>query len=433
MSGMPAGLPLRRLLPGLRSWSRDRLGSSVALDKDLAPPVDQRWTLNASDASFDYLALRRRRWFDLDRWFGLTLIVVLPTLIAIVYYGLLAADRFVSESEFVLRSPAALSTSGFSALLAAQGGVAAASGLTIGGDSDAEAIAAYIDSLDAMAAVDRVLDLPKVFARPEADWFARYPAVLRSETNYSLHRYYQDMISVDYNPTTAIIKLTVEAFRPEDAQAIGEALIGDAESLANRMDARRRQDAIKAATDQVESARAQVITAQRNLTELRLREQMIDPVKMSGVIIETIGKLLVQSIDAKSRLSDLLNNTPNNQQASVLRGQIASLEDQIATQQRRLAGPDGSLSPILAEYARLSLLSEFANQIHAASLEQLEAARAEAARQRAFVERISGPTLTDFSTQPRRGLMVILVFAVTLSAWVVLRFAMRDSRMHHGR
>jgi capsule polysaccharide export protein KpsE/RkpR len=173
--------------------------------------------------------------------------------------------------------------------------------------------------------------------------------------------------------------------------------------------------------------------AQQKLTEFRLREQMVDPIKMSGVVIETIGQLLSQSVALKAQLSDLLRNAPSNQQAIVLRNQIASLDEQIALQQRKLAGSDGSLSPILAEYVELSLHSEFANRIYTASLEQLETDQAEAARQRAFIERISGPTLTDYGTEPKRGLMTMLVFAISLSGWSVLRFAIRDSRMHHGR
>jgi capsular polysaccharide transport system permease protein len=41
--------------------------------------------------------LRKRRWF--------IAVVVLPTLLAIVYYGFIAADVYVSDSQFLIRSP----------------------------------------------------------------------------------------------------------------------------------------------------------------------------------------------------------------------------------------------------------------------------------------------------------------------------------------
>lgn len=427
---------LRRLLPVRRRETMPPAlrpaPAAPVMHNGFAPLTELRRAASSEDA-FDPVGLRRRRWFDADRWFGALLAVGLPVLVASVYYGLIAADRFVSQSEIVLRSVGSTDTSGVSAMIAAQGGAAMSAGLSIGGDRDAQAVATFIASHDGMAAVDRALDLRKLFARPEADRFSGYPGIIYSDTNHALYRYYEDMVSVSYDATTGVIRLSAEAFRPEDARAIGESLIAHSEALVNRMDLRARQDAIRSAQEQVDIARVQVVEAQEKLTAFRLRERMVDPVKMSGVVIESIAQLLAKSVELKAQLSNLLKNTPANQQATVLQNQIAAIEDQIAAQQRKLTGPDGSISPILAEYAQLSLQSGFADRIYTASLEQLEASRASAARQHAFIERISGPTLSDYSTEPRRILMVLGVLGLSLCAWCVLRFAVRDSRVHHGR
>jgi len=426
---------LRRLLPGSPQALPPALPSASnapVASGSFAPLTELRRPAGGHDI-YDPVGLRRRRWFDLDRWFGALLMVGLPTLVATVYYGLIAADRFESQSEIVLRSVGGGDTSGVSAMIASQGGAAMTGGLSVGGDRDAQAVATFIASHDGMAAVDRALDLRKLFARPEADRFSGYPGVIRNDTNHALYRYYESMVSVSYDATHGVIKLSAEAFRPEDAKAIGEALISDAEALINRMDLRARQDAVRTAQEQVDTARAQVVEAQAKLTAFRLRERMVDPIKMSGVVIEAIAQLLAKSVELKAQLSNLLKNTPANQQAAVLRNQIASLEEQIAAEQRKLTGADGSISPMLAEYAQLSLQSGFADRIYTASLDQLESARAEAARQHAFIERISGPTLSDYSTQPRRMLMVLMVLGLSSCVWCVVRFATRDSRAHHGR
>ncbi len=424
---------LLRLLPSLRPQTPPATRPTAIAPGNFTPLTEVRRFARAAEDGYDHAALRTKRWFDLDRRFGFALLVLVPTLAASVYYGLIAADRFVSQSQFVLRSAGAADTSGISAMIASQAGALASGGLSVGGDRDAQAIATYIGSHDAMAAADRAVDLRQVFARPESDFIARYPGPVRHDTNYALFRYYEHMTSISYDSATGVIKLSTEAFRPEDAKAISEALIGSAEELVNRMDLRGRQDAMRAAREQVDSARRQVVLAQEKLTEFRLRERMVDPIKMSAVVIESIAQLVSQSVGLKAQLSDLLKNAPSNQQAAVLRNQIASLDEQIAAEQRKLAGPAGSLSPTLAEYAQLNLQSEFANRIYTGSMDQLEATRAEAARQRAFIERISGPTLADYSTQPTRALMVLLVLAVSLSVWIILRVVIRDSRMHHGR
>lgn len=73
---------------------------------------------------------RRRNPFDsmkrilsrIDKLFLLT--VILPTVLAGIYYGKIASDIFVSESRFVIRNPhhKDSSSSGLSALLNAAGG-----------------------------------------------------------------------------------------------------------------------------------------------------------------------------------------------------------------------------------------------------------------------------------------------------------------------
>ena len=53
------------------------------------------------------------------------LIVVIPTAMAIIYFGFIAADRYVSTSAFVVRSPQKVSSvSGLSAFLQNVGFVA---------------------------------------------------------------------------------------------------------------------------------------------------------------------------------------------------------------------------------------------------------------------------------------------------------------------
>lgn len=383
---------------------------------------------------YDHQAQRRRRWFDLDRRLGFLLIVVAPALLAIAYYGTVAAPRFVSESKFILRSSGGGNDmAAIAAAVGAPGSGPANVGMAAGGDRNAQAVAIYIDSFDGMAAADRTLRLRDVFGRPEADWLSRYPGPFQAETTYGLHRYWQRMLTVQYDPTTGVIRLKVSAFRPEDSKAIGEAVLASAEALVNRMDLRARQEALRVAQEQVELAREQVARSQDKMMAFRLREQVVDPVKMSGVVIETIAQLVVKSTFLKAELSNMLQNMPASTQASLLRSQIASIETEITAQQRKLTGRNGSLSPLLAEYARLSLQSEFANRTYTATLEQMESARATAGRQQVYLERISGPTLSDYATEPRSTLMILLVFALAFCAWSLLRFVLRNVRAHHGR
>lgn len=366
---------------------------------------------------------RVRHWTDINGILGWALIA-LPILCGALYFGLIAADRYVSQTEFVVRNTDSAGTGQLASMISQQAGGAAATGLggSAGGDTDTQVVVTFMKSYDGMSTIDKALNLRKLFSRDAADFLAAYPGAFRVDSEYRLQRYFSRMINVDYDSTTGVIKLATEAFRPEDAKAIGDSLLSGAEALVNRMDARARQDAIRAAADRVEAAHKGVLEAQGKLTAFRSREKMIDPVAMSGAIIQTIADLAATSATLKAQLSDLKKNAPTNNQVAIVRSQIAALEEQIAVQQRQLAGSDGSMTPALAEYQQLSLQREFADRVYTAALDQAETARLQAARQHVFIERISGPTLADYAVEPRRFLMMMLVVLAAFSFFGMARW-----------
>lgn len=349
---------------------------------------------------------RRPRW-SFDGLVGKGLLVALPSLCAALYFGLIAADRYVSQTEFIVRSSGAVGGRLGSAV-SMQAGAAASAG-AMNGDAETQLVVSFMKSPGAVSVLDRSIELRKLFARPVADFLMAYPGPFRADSQYHLEQYVSGMIDVDYDAMSGVIKLTTRAFRAEDAKAIGGSLLGAAEALVNGIDARARKEAIQAASDRVAASHIELADAQAKLTRFRQREKSIDPVALSEVVIKTISELGAQSVALKVQLSDLIKNAPASSQIGVLRSQIASLEEQISVQQRQLAGPDGSMTPTLAEYQMLSLQRDFANRNYTAALDQAEAARLQATRQHVFVERISGPTLADHAAQPWRLLMTILV------------------------
>lgn len=368
---------------------------------------------------------RRRRRPHIDGALGWGLLVALPILCGGLYFGLIASDRYVSQSEFIVRSADGSGATRLASMVSAQAGAAASAGIG-GGDSNAQIVVSFIESHDGMKTVDDSRNLRSLFSRSNADFLSAYPSPFRADSAYQLEQYFSQMIAVDYDPATGVIKLTTEAFRPEDAKAIGESLLVGAEAFVNRMDTRARQDAIRTASDQVVAAYKEVIQARAKLTNFREREKLIDPITMSEGIIKTVSDLASQSAAIKVQLSDLAKNAPASSQIAVLRSQVASIEQQIAAQQRKLVGPDGSMTPVLAEYQQLSLQQEFADRSYTVALEQAEAARLQASRQNVFIERISGPTLADYATEPRRLLMIMLVVVAAFSLFGMARWAARS-------
>ena len=148
---------------------------------------------------------------------GFLIVVALPTLVAGVYYLLIASPRYVSESRFVVRSPERVQAAGLGVMLQGVG--------LAGGHTDAYAVHEYITSRDGLNDLQRRYDVAAIIGRPEADVFSKYPQPWEGRTQEGLYKGLQRFVTVGFDSTTGISTLRVEAFKPQDAQSLSLSLI----------------------------------------------------------------------------------------------------------------------------------------------------------------------------------------------------------------
>ena len=368
------------------------------------------------------LRMRFERWVEGHVWY--LALVVAPTLAAAVYFGLIAADRYVSHAQFVVRSPSTAATSQLTSLV--QGSSVVRS------SDDAYITHAYIRSRDATRKLAADHALLSYLTRPEADVVWWYPGLLRSDSGERLWRHFQSLVDLDYDSTTGITTLSVQAFRPEDARAIAEALLVESEALINGLSERAHTEAIEMASREVDVTRERARQALERITEFRRRTAMIDPGRVSQAALETITRLALEVANTNAELTELRRTSPDSPQANALKTRIAALEAQIQKERVALAGTDGSLAPLIAEYERLMLEREFAERSFASAQAALDLARVEADRQRLFLERISAPALPDYPERPWRLLGIVAVFALAQLTYAIGRRLLDDTRAHAG-
>ncbi len=358
----------------------------------------------------------------LRRKLPLGLIVVLPTLLGAAYFLFIAADRYEAEAKFVVRSPSSGATSQLASLM--QG-----STITRSMD-DGYIVQAYLGSRDLARRLAAQTGLIERIGRPEADFLWRYPGPLSSQNEESLHRYMQSIVNIDYDYTTGITTLRVQAFRPEDARALTEAMLVESELLINRMSERAISDAITTAAREVERTRELAREAHGRITAFRNRIGMIDPGRVSTTALETISRLALDMAQTSAQLAEVERASPQSTQIASLRHRISALDAQIVIEQQRLAGAGDSLAPLIAEYERLTLEREFAERTFASSLTSLESAQLDAQRQRLFLERIANPAAPDYARYPRRLLGIAAVFALFWIIFSILRHLAFNALSH---
>jgi capsular polysaccharide transport system permease protein len=350
-------------------------------------------------------------------------LVAFPTLASAVYFLGFAADRYESQAQFVVRSPATNASNQLSSVVQSQSS-------SMRSSDDAYIVKDFILSRDAMDYLVSNAGLKQAFERPEADFLWRYPGPLGEDTNERLFRHYLRFVSVDYDQTTGIADLRVQGFRPSDAQGIAQALIARAETLINALNERSAADAVRSALDEVQAAEQRAHRALDALTQFRNREKLIDPTQVSLASLNTIETLSLTMAEANAQLSDIEKATPEGPQVAPMRHKIAALQDQITAERLKLSGGATSLAPQLAEYQGLMLDQTFAEKSFLVALATLEAARVDAQRQRVFLEPVTNANLPDYPVYPRRTLWTFVVFATGLVSWRIVRALVANTRSH---
>lgn len=350
--------------------------------------------------------------------------VVIPTTIAILYFGLFASDVYISESRFVVRSPDKPATTGLGVLLKS-------TGFTNGGD---EIFAAqdYVVSRDALAVLNRNKAFEKAYSDGNISIFDRFNSLGSGDTFEDLYKYYQKKVKVDHDTTSSITALTVRAYSPQEAHRINERLLEMAEATVNTLNARGRQDLIRFAQAEVDEAKEKARVAALSLSAYRNREGVVDPEKQAAVQLQMISKIQDELIATKIQLRELRKFAPQNPQIEVLDTRAQELTGQIDEQLGKVAGDRKSLSSTVAQYQRLALESQFADKNLAGAMASLQDARNEAQRKQAYVERIVQANLPDEALEPRRWRGVLATFVVGWVMYLISSMLLAGVREHRA-
>jgi len=343
--------------------------------------------------------------------YGFLIVVCIPTLISIAYFSLVASSRYVSEARFVVRSANANQPSAVG--LALQG-VGFSTGI-----NDAFAIHEYIMSRDALENLKNKHDVAGIFGRRDADLLSRYPRPGEKPSDEALYKAFQRFTTVGYDAATGISTLRVEAFSPQDAQALNRSLLDSGEALVNRLNDRASQNAVQDAKDALLRAQEEVRASQSALTALRNSAQFIDPRAAAAESSQLIGGLLVTVAQLRAERAQLQAQAPSSPELPLLNQRITAYENQIAAARAAVAGSATSLAPKVGKYEEMTVRREMADKQLAQATSALLTAEQEARRQKLYLERIVEPSLPDAALLPKRWLAILTVFASSLLAYGV--------------
>ncbi|OBU42723.1 capsule biosynthesis protein [Photobacterium phosphoreum] len=358
-------------------------------------------------------------------------IVIIPTLLATVYFSLIASDRYVSTAKFAIKSNE-------SPQLDLLGGI---SGLpSQSASSDGYILQDFILSYSILAAIKIHINIEPLFNREEADILSRLGD---NSTQEKQTQYWRKMVTSSFDPTSGITSLTIRTFNPNDSKVLADAVINASEQLINTLSKRSRHDDLSFAEKEVKLAELRVTKARQAMNLFRQKHQDLDPTQTAVAKMTLIGQLEAQLATAKAELiaknSFMRNGTSP---IKALKRQIDALEIQIVAEKssisnnnntlNQLSNLENGLSSVFADYEPLLIERTFAEKAYTSVLASLEVARIESAKKHRYLATFVEPRVPDEALEPYRIKSIFIVFLSTLILWGIGLLGLGAIRDHAG-
>ena len=354
-----------------------------------------------------------------------TLGVLLPFCLALWYLLAVAVDQFSSTVGFSVRKEEVASP------IELFGGIADVAST---GSSDSDILYEYIQSQEMVSVLESQLGLSQMFSKPERDpVFAFDP----SGTIEDLLDYWDRAVRISYDTSTELIEVRVLAFTPEDAQNIATAIFEESARLIDDLSAIAQADTITFAKAEVELAVERLKTARESMTAFRSRTQIVDPsADLQGQmgLLSTLEQQLAEALIS----ADLLRESTRSNDPRITQAErrIEVIQVRIAEERRKLGVGGGSdtgedYATLLAEFERLAVDRQFAEQAYTAALATYDQALAEARRKSRYLAAYIRPTLAQASKFPKTYELLAITAFVLTAVWgigVLIYYSARDRR-----
>jgi capsular polysaccharide transport system permease protein len=367
---------------------------------------------------------RPRHWMLL---LGFVLVVILPTAASAWYLYTRAVDQYASITAFSVRSDESRSA------LDILGGLGSLG--TGGGARDSEILFQFIQSQELVARIDERLDLRGLYSRHhDADPLFGFGP---DGTIEDLTEHWSRMVRIAFDNSTGLMELRVLAFQPDEAQAIARAILAESTQRINELSAIAREDATRYAREDLEMAVDRLRNAREALTRFRVRTRIVDPSADIQGQMGLLNTLQAQLADALIELDLLRENTRDGDPRIVqAERRIEIIRDRIEEERALFGG--GAIGPggedfatVVAEFERLSVDREFAEQAYRSAQSAYDAAVAEAQRTSIYLATHVSPTRAESARYPEREKLLGLTGFFLLLVWSVgalIYYSVRDSR-----
>lgn len=349
---------------------------------------------------------------------GSFLWVVACFAIAVIYFGLIASDRYVSRAELVVKQadqikmlPDALSMLG------------------IGGSNheDVLLIQDYLKSPDLLNKLDKELGLKAHYQSHEIDYFSRLPNDVSRE---QFIEYYRNHLTLRLDDISGVLTVELQAFDPAYGQRVVSMMLKESEGFINKLGHQVALEQLAFVEKEVDRAYQRVQTEKAKVLDFQNTHHLISPESTSsarlGVVSQIEGQLAQQQAQLKQLQSYMKDTAPA---VISVQARVDALTQQLEQEKARLTGTDkDAMNEVTARYIDVQTQASLAADLYKTGLISLEQARVEAYRKLKHLLVVSQPTLAQDAEYPRRlynlatiGVLLCLLYGLIVMGLATLR------------
>lgn len=351
-------------------------------------------------------------------------LVVLPMMVAIVYYSFFAVDRYVSAAQVVVRqdgnNPAA-QMPGLSLLLSSANPASREETLYL---------REYIVSMDMMQLLEDRLHWVEQYSKQHNDPFFWLDKDTERE---DLLKYYQRIVTAHYDETTGLLKVEVQAFSAELAEQMVEIILEASEHFVNEVSHSIAREQMRFAQSELEGAKRNYTQRKEDLLSFQNHSKVLDGKSSAQGRATIIDALESEHSKARAVLTQMLYKLrPDSPQVKQQQQRVDAIREQLRAEKRLLvSAPDGDqLNVVASRFQQLTLDAGIAEETYKTAVAALNNARIEASKKIRTLVTVVSPNTPQMALYPERAYNLTTIFLALLLLYGIARFLIASIEDH---
>ncbi|WP_442777500.1 ABC transporter permease [Pseudomonas sp. P14-2025] len=345
-------------------------------------------------------------------------------ILAAVYYGVFAVDRFVSSAQVVVRQDGnnqGAQVPGLATLL---------TGANPASREETLYLREYITSMDMMLLLESKLHWIEQYAAQRGDVFFWLD---KDAPREDLLEYYQRMVSAHYDETTGLLRVEVQAFTPELSEQMLRVILQASEHFVNEVSHNIAREQMKFAQGELETARVNYSKRKTQLLNFQNDNKVLDGGNTAQSRATIIADLESQYTKEQAALTEMnFKLRADAPQVRQQRQKVEAITQQLAKEKRLLvSSPQGSqLNVVASRYQQLTLDAGIAEESYKTAVAALDNARIEASKKIRTLVTVVSPNTPQLALYPERLYNLATILLGLLMVFGITRFILASIEDH---